>query len=79
MKNKWYELNKKYLVAIVIAIIIIGIAIFSNAGITKTNNTNMGQNQSLNVAENSSISTHPNTGRHLTVSINETVSVKANP
>ena len=70
-------MNKKYVV--IAAVVIIGIVIFVNIGIVKNYNENIGQNLLSNIDKNSSISHPSNTGRHLSVSINETVAVQENP
>lgn len=68
-------MNKKYV--IITAVVIMSIVIFVT--VMKSYNDNMGQNILSNTGDNSSVSHTPNPGRHLSVSINETVSVRANP
>ena len=69
------QLNKKY--AIIAAVVIVSIVIF--VSVMKNYNDNTAQNILSNIGNNSSSSHTPNPGRHLSVSINETVSVRANP
>jgi len=68
-------LNKKYV--IIAAVVIISIVIFIS--VMKNYGDNTTQNILSNIGNNSSTSHPPNPGRHLSVSINETVSVRANP
>ena len=67
-------MNKKYV--IIAAVVIISIVVF--VSVMKNYGDNTAQNILSNIG-NSSTSHTTNPGRHLSVSINETVSVRANP